>query len=184
MQHATLKQLVDIGCLTIAEISSLFKFAFVRNPWDRAVSNWLWLVQGDNYQNQFRKVFTRIGNIESLEQMTGRVHTDILGELVHCWLYQREIIKPDMANHRALLISMDDESSNLWSLVKTICPVPLLDHWQNQLIPELYNSGMIKNLNGINQTGKQIVIDEDQMALIVKNGCMDGSLTVHTADNS
>ena len=139
-------------------------------------------VQGDNYQNEFRKVFPRIGNIESLEQMTGRVHTDILGELVHCWLYQRDIIKPDMANHRALLISMDDESLNLWNLVKTICPVPLLDHWENQLIPELYNSGMIKSLNGINQTGKQIVIDEDQMALIVKNGCLEGSLTVHTAD--
>jgi len=141
-------------------------------------------VQGDDYQNQLRKVFTRIGNIESLEQMTGRVHTDILGELVHCWLYQRDIIKPDMANHRALLISMDDESLNLWNLVKTICPVPLLDHWENQLIPELYNSGMIKSLNGINQTGKQIVIDEDQMALIVKNGCQDGSLTVHHDNNS
>ncbi|MBT4860822.1 MAG: hypothetical protein HON46_08460 [Gammaproteobacteria bacterium] len=68
--------------------------------------------------------------------------------------------------------------------MKTICPVPLLDHWENQLIPELYTSGMIKSLNGINQTGKQIVIAEDQMALIVKNGCQDGSLTVQHDNNS
>lgn len=37
-------------------------------------------VQGDDFQNKLLKVFTRIGNIESLEQMTGRLRTDILGD--------------------------------------------------------------------------------------------------------
>jgi len=50
MQHATIEQLISIGCLQTGEVSSLFKFAFVRNPWDRAVSNWQWLVQGADYQ--------------------------------------------------------------------------------------------------------------------------------------
>ena len=135
-------------------------------------------VQGDDCHGQLRQVFTRIGNIETLEQMTGRVHTDILGELVHCWLYQREVIKPDMANHRAMLISQHKQPTHLWAVIKGICPVPLLDHWQEFLIHEMTRKGMIKPLNGINQYGTQIAIDEGMMAALVKDGCINGTLAI------
>jgi hypothetical protein len=135
-------------------------------------------VMGDDRHGELRKVFTRIPNIDSYEQMTGRVHTDILGDLVHCWLYQREVIKPDLVNHRAILISQNEHPVNLWAVIKAVCPVPLLDHWQDLLIPQMTHKGMIKHLYGINQSGVQMAIDEDVMALLVKEGCLNGTLSI------
>ena len=136
-------------------------------------------VMGDDRHGESRKVFTRIPNIDSYEQMAGRVHTTILGDLVHCWLYQREVIKPDLANHRAILISQNEHPYNLWAVIKAVCPVPLLDHWQDTLIPQMIHKGMIKPLRGINQSGTQMAIDEDVMAMLVKDGCLNGTLAIN-----
>ncbi len=136
------------------------------------------IIRTDDVPDKKAKSFIRVGSTDTLEQMTGRIQTRILGELVHCWLYQREIVKPDLANHRATLISRHEEPDNLWGVIKAICPIPLLDHWADSVIPELYSAGMIKTLNGINQVGLKIAIDEDEMALLIKNRCIDGSLTV------
>ncbi len=123
------------------------------------------------------KVFASISNIDSVEQMTGRVQTTILGELVHCLIYQREIVKPDLANHRAIVIQRGHQASEtelevLWGTIKAVCPIPLLDHWADVLIPIMKNLGMIKYLQGINQTGTRIMIDEDEMAAVVKQECI------------
>jgi hypothetical protein len=131
-----------------------------------------------NLRNDDTKAFVQIGNINAMEQMTGRVHTDILGELVHCFIFHKEIMKPDLANHRAILIAHEGEPSFLWNAVKYACPVPLLDHWESVLLPLLKNAGMIKPLSGINQSGTKITIDEEQMALLVKQECLNGRLSV------
>ena len=131
-----------------------------------------------NLRNDDTKVFVKIGNIQAMEQMAGRVQTDILGELVHCFIFHKEIMKPDLANHRAVLIAQEGEPDYLWNAVKHTCPVPLLDYWETVLLPILKDTGMIKNLSGINQSGTQINIDEERIALLVKQECMNGRLTV------
>jgi len=131
-----------------------------------------------NLSSADRKVYVRIANVDTLEQISGRVQTGILGELVHYWLYHRNIIKPDLANHRAMLITQDDESPDVWSVIKHICPVPLLDHWKDILMPQMKDHAMIKSLQGINQWGTQIAIDEAIMTDLVKAGCRNGMLTV------
>jgi hypothetical protein len=38
LNHLTLQEVADCGILTPAQLKSYFKFCFVRNPWDRLVS--------------------------------------------------------------------------------------------------------------------------------------------------
>lgn len=190
--------------MTIAEIQGVFSDAILTDEADNLVFGSFWgrdttirelqgrltlgqseggmttfNVLGQDQRGQKKKVFTRIGNVEVLEQMTGRVQTDILGEMVHYWLYQRDIIKPDLANFRATLISHNEASpEQLWDAIKTVCPIPLLDHWGKFLIPIMKKAGMIKALQGIYQHGTQINIDEDRLLVIVKQACLEGYLTV------
>lgn len=43
LQHATSKQLIETGLVTKEQWEEYFKFTFVRNPWDRAYSDFLWI---------------------------------------------------------------------------------------------------------------------------------------------
>ncbi len=128
------------------------------------------------------KTYIQIANIEQIDQQTGRVRTDIYGDMVHCILFAKAILQPDMANHRALLISRTDDIPNLWNAVKLVCPVPLLDHWQGYILPILENAGMIHLLRGINQYGVSIEIDEIEVAEIVKSGCRTGHLALENLE--
>ncbi len=140
--------------------------------------------QAELQNRKYLKHFVRIGDADALEQYTGRVRTDILGEMIHVFLFQRDILKPDLANYRATLIgpdiSLERNGLTVWSLIRSICPVPLLDHWADGLLPFLSTSGMIQSLSGINQSGLQIALDEERVALFVKQACQDGKLTLAT----
>ncbi len=129
------------------------------------------------------KQYVDLFNAASLEQVAGRINDSILGGLVHCFLYQKAVVYPDLANHRSILIHQEsinetDHISTLWNTIKAICPIPLLDHWCDVLLPIMKESGMISSLSGINQCGTKIAIDEEQMAAIVKQQCVEQRLVI------
>ncbi len=76
MQHATSKQLVETGLVTEEQWNTYFKFTFVRNPWDRTYSDYLWIqsyagVKGSfndylNRTNEFDKVLNDNSNFHYL----------------------------------------------------------------------------------------------------------------------
>ncbi len=54
MQHATSQQLLELELVTEEEWKEYFKFTFVRNPWDRAYSDYLWIQQFSGVKGSFK----------------------------------------------------------------------------------------------------------------------------------
>ncbi|NIK92518.1 sulfotransferase family protein [Mangrovimonas sp. CR14] len=68
MQHATARQMLETELITEEQWNTYYKFTFVRNPWDRAYSDFMWIqnfsgVRGDfssyiKKTNKFGKILT------------------------------------------------------------------------------------------------------------------------------
>ena len=54
LQHATTRQLIETNLIGVAEWDEYFKFTFVRNPWDRAYSDYLWMLRELNIGNSLK----------------------------------------------------------------------------------------------------------------------------------
>ena len=80
---------------------------------------------------------------DRLTKFSGRLPKDnLFGNLVHTWIYDAALLKPDRSTKTAWF--MLDESftpearprllQGIWSLYKTLSPVPLLDSWRDVVI--------------------------------------------------
>lgn len=54
LQHATTKQLLETDLIDKNDWNNYFKFTFVRNPWDRAYSSYLWVMKDRKINDSFR----------------------------------------------------------------------------------------------------------------------------------
>ena len=61
MQHATAQQLLETELVTPEQWESYTKFTFVRNPWDRAVSDYFWLMKDQKIKDSFSHYLRRSG---------------------------------------------------------------------------------------------------------------------------
>jgi hypothetical protein len=85
-----------------------------------------------------------VGDADRLEKFTGKLPRDnLFGNLVHLWLYDPALIRPDRSNRVAwvLVDGVDDPSdqteaiwSRVWGLYKLLSPVPLLDTWKQAVL--------------------------------------------------
>ncbi|MEL6918753.1 MAG: sulfotransferase family 2 domain-containing protein [Bacteroidota bacterium] len=53
LQHATPQQLLDLGYIDREIWDSYYKFVIVRNPWDRAYSDYLWSINNEDIYDSF-----------------------------------------------------------------------------------------------------------------------------------
>lgn len=53
LQHATSKQLIETELISEEQWKTYFKFTFVRNPWDRAYSDYFWIMKDRNVSGSF-----------------------------------------------------------------------------------------------------------------------------------
>ncbi|AVI51436.1 hypothetical protein C5O00_09730 [Pukyongia salina] len=74
MQHATAKQLVETGLVTTQQWESYFKFTFVRNPWDRAISDYFWLQNDRKIKDNFSNYLDKAGKFKTVLTETGETH--------------------------------------------------------------------------------------------------------------
>lgn len=61
LQHATVKQLLETKLITEEQWNSYFKFTFVRNPWDRAYSDFLWMKKELGVNDSFKNFLLKEG---------------------------------------------------------------------------------------------------------------------------
>ena len=54
MQHATSKQLLETELITEEQWRTYYKFTFVRNPWDRAYSDYMFIQDFSGIQGEFK----------------------------------------------------------------------------------------------------------------------------------
>ena len=91
-----------------------------------------------------------VGNAENLEKRTTRAfRRTLFGSMVHLWLFDRRCVKPDKANASALALlprTVTDHTERLWTLVRETCPLPLLDHWRDDVMALLQSREMLTRL--------------------------------------
>src|SRR5690606_39458213 len=61
LQHATAKQLLETELITENDWNDYFKFTFVRNPWDRAYSSYLWVMKDRKIKGTFDSFINKEG---------------------------------------------------------------------------------------------------------------------------
>ena len=78
MQHATSKQLLETALVTEAQWNTYFKFTFVRNPWDRSYSDYLWIQKYASIKGSFNDYLNRTNEFASI--LNDNSNYDYLGD--------------------------------------------------------------------------------------------------------
>ena len=91
-----------------------------------------------------------VGNTDNLEKRTTRAfRRTLFGSMVHLWLFDKRCVKPDKANASALALlprMVSNPTERLWTLVRETCPLPLLDHWRDDVLTLLRLRDMLTRL--------------------------------------
>lgn len=89
----------------------------------------------------------RFRNMDNYDKRTTRAFQKTrFGNLVQVWLFDLRCVSPDRANLESIvLIERDDPeliNSKLWQRVTDLCPLPLLDHWQEEVMSWLHQQAI------------------------------------------
>ncbi len=64
LQHATAQQMLEMELVDEQTWNSYYKFAFVRNPWDRAYSDYFWLMKDLKVKDIFKNYLLKKGQFK------------------------------------------------------------------------------------------------------------------------
>ncbi len=123
-----------------------------------------------------------LGNIDQLEKLSGKTtESTLFGGLSHLWLYDSLCLRSDPVNSRALLLYFPQEEEKwiqcrLWQLVKTLCHLPLLDHWQPIVLAFLSEKQLVKECRGEGINGLQVHLDQEVLEASVSSLIQRGYL--------
>ena len=66
LQHATSKQLIETNLVTEEQWNEYYKFTIVRNPWDRAYSDYLWICKERKIKDSFKNYISKEGKFSRI----------------------------------------------------------------------------------------------------------------------
>ena len=123
-----------------------------------------------------------LGNPENMEFQSGRLSTNLFGELVQVWVFKHLAQKPDYANRKAIqLYRLDEDKAatqdNLWALVKDLSHLPLLDEWRPVIVDLLIQKDWIKQWKGVGGiAAHNIHLPEEELEELLQANIQSGAL--------
>lgn len=96
LHHATPKQLMELGLLDRKTWDTYFKFIIVRNPWDRAYSDYLWMLNQLKQYDTFNNFLNRAGVFKNIMTIKNRYYRgDHLNKQIDYFFIDGQAIKYD-----------------------------------------------------------------------------------------
>jgi len=124
----------------------------------------------------------KIGNPDRLDKMTGRMpKSNLFGDLVHVWLFDKTTRTPDYVNRQGYLLVLpgqDDQVNQTWNLIKQVCHLPLLEHWQETIFSLMREQHWLKLIEGYEMNLLSINIPEDEFNSAISQKVTAGQLSV------
>ena len=123
-----------------------------------------------------------LGSPESLEFLSGRLQTDLFGDLIQVFVYKNIAQKPDFANRKAVQLfkrieNVQEVETKLWTLVKNLSPLPLLDEWKEIVFNLFKRKLWIQELPGVGEISAHVIsIPEDELETLLKANIQSGAL--------
>lgn len=117
-------------------------------------------------------------NINVVEKQQARVKSKVFGELVNIFIFNQCVSKPSKSTRIAWALYRDCNEPYLWPLVVETCHLPLLDHWENEVMSELNQRGWINRLNGYNISATSVDLSSDDLEAVIESMIKDGRLSI------
>lgn len=128
----------------------------------------LQLPLSDNGIRDFRVIgetttkYVQVPNVDLLEKMTTKTSKNtVFGQLTQLWIYNKLVAVPDMVNRRAFMLCKSGHVPDPWPLIKTVCSLPLLDHWRGAFLDHCRKREWLRNIDGIGVHGVAIELGDD-----------------------
>jgi len=124
--------------------------------------------------------YVRLPNVDELDKTTAKTSREsIYGTLTQLWIFDKLAVKPDLANHRALMFyHVDEIKPDPWSMVKMVCPLPLLDIWRDTILDVCNEHKWIRELDkGYGMNAYYIEI-KDELEIVMTKLIQEHKLTL------
>ena len=112
-------------------------------------------------------------NKEMNKQTAKTPSSSIVGEICHCFIFNKALIQADILAGNAFVFAKPGETNidmeRVWQAVKELSHIPLMDHWQSILMPHFFERHWIKALNGLNTKAFKVFIDNDEFQVLVSD---------------
>ena len=122
-----------------------------------------------------------LGEIKKMQMVSGRLSTHLFGDLIQLWLFKELSQKPDYANRQAIQLYRPDDDAdaiqdNLWTLIKDLSHLPLLDEWRAVIVDLLIEKQWITTWQGVGLLAHQLHLPEEELALLLHANIQSGAL--------
>ena len=122
-----------------------------------------------------------LGEIKKMQTLSGRLSTHLFGDLIQLWLFKELSQTPDYANRQAIQLYRPDDDAdaiqdNLWTLIKDLSHLPLLDEWRTVIVDLLIEKQWITTWQGVGLFAHHIHLPEEELALLLQANIQSGAL--------